>query len=153
MILGISFLIISLLTGGFVAFISSSKSELDEKQLEKFFYDLMDITQEIYFLGKGNSITLETHFPNIIESMEIIKKTNSGVTFSYLNVNVSKDGEPRTFIFTTERNFVLFERRESQSSCSAANSDKWMFSEDEISQGDKKIRVTSMGDCVWIEFV
>ena len=154
--LGIGLTLIAVISAIFFTYINTSKDTLDNKQLTKFFGEIIETTEKIYHLGAGNAVTVKGYFPKNIANISIHHKTNTfageSVTFDYLNLSVyNAYGSITPLILTTQETYIRFNC--TRCAHSPAYNISWYNDSSDYTDGNKRIKITSKGSWVSIDFV
>lgn len=150
-IFGIAFLIILIMAGIFFTYTMGAKDTLDRKQIEKIGEEIMFNAEQVYFLGQGNRVTINTNFPDKITNITIMHRNTSDntATVDMLNISYVMNKNIISSIFTTSELYIRF-------NCTLCyvdpSSNTSYYNTSDFSVGPKRIRVTSHGDWVSIDF-
>ena len=150
-IFGIGFSLIIILGGVFFSYSNSAQKGLDKKQIDNIADELMSNIERIYFLGKGNRITMKTTFPDGIENFTIVHKNISGVEFDYLNISTYNEKLLLSNIYETNE-YVRFNCTACYHSPLINGEGISSFNQSDFSVGQKNIRIESFGDYVSVDF-
>ncbi|MCA9496194.1 MAG: hypothetical protein KC589_04585 [Nanoarchaeota archaeon] len=158
-IFGISFTLILLLGSLFFSYSSGAKSELDQRQIEKFAGEMITNIEKVYFLGQGNRVTMKTRFPNGIENFSIIhinssnpSNPGSSILFDQLSVTYYFEDQIVNNLFETRDFYIRFNCTACSNSANVGGNWTSYFNSSDFSGGAKQIRIESMGDWVNIYF-
>ena len=160
-ILGISFVLVLLLGSLFFSYSKGAKSDLDQKQIEKFAGEIITNIEKVYFLGQGNRVTMKTKFPDGIENFTIVHynisdPSNPGtfVQFDTLNFTYYAENQIIANIFETRDFYIRFNCTSCMNTSPINGNGNWTsyYNSSDFSGGPKHIRIESMGDWVNINF-
>ena len=137
-----------IISGSFYVYLNSAKESLETKYLENFFEEVMLTTSKVYFLGKGNSITINSRISTTITNISIHKKP----TFDYLNLTIIKNGKEQSLLFEANEPFIRFNCTLNCSHNLITNISSYNNLQ-HFSNGNLKIKATSKGSWVSIDIV
>jgi len=153
MIFGIGFTIILILSGVFFNYFNQEKNSLDTQHLENLGNQLMQNIEKIYFLGSGNRVTINTNFPEQIESFSVVHKNNvtvgtENISYDYLSVVLLDN---TTHVFTPNEIYIRFNCKDCTHNLTTNVS--YVNDSSFLTAGKKKIRIENKGDFVEIAFI
>ena len=151
-IFGISFMIIILLGGIFFTYSSGAKTNLDKKQLERIGDEIVSNVEQIYFLGDGNRVTIQTKFPDDIVNMTIYHKNQSGLSFDYLTFTHYNDDILVESSFEPNDYYVRFNCTNCHHVINGPDGNLSFYNQSDFAGGTKSIRIESYGDYVAVDF-
>lgn len=161
-IFAIGFLITLAMAAIFVTYSFESKEMLDRTQTNKIFVEIIENSQQIYFLGQGNRITLNVKLPQGIENLtiehrNISDRNNPGQYIQYDFINVSFTDDSNRLISIPYETNQIYIRLNCSIRClhTANNNGNWTsyFNEtSDFSGGARQIRIESKGDYIDIGF-
>jgi len=161
MIFGIGFLIILGLTSIFITYFNGEKNTLDKKHMENIGDSIIDNVEKIYFLGKGNRITMDTKFSEGISNLTIEHMNVSDPSgapgdrlyFDLLKIEFYTDEGVGSQVFETNELYVRFNCTKCYQTPRVNGSWISYFNYSDYNPGFKKIRFESFGDWVSMDFV
>lgn len=155
-IFGIAFTIMVILGGIYIGYFQSEKQTLDHTYVSSLGEQFMDNIEKVYFLGKGNRLTIDTKFPEGITNITIVHRSNftvpgpKNVSFDTLNITMVAQGEYFSNYFTTSEFYIRF----NCTRCYHNNvTNVSYYNISQFSPGFKKIRFQSEGDVVNVDFI
>jgi uncharacterized protein (UPF0333 family) len=156
LIFGISFSLILIFVGIFVGYFSSEKETLDSKHMENVCQEMMNNVENIYFLGEGNRMTMDTKFVEGIENFTIVHRNvsdpNGPGRLYFDTLKVDYFGEESSY-FETNELYVRFNCTKCYHTAQVNGSWTSYYNESDFSATFKKIRFESFGDWVSIDFI
>lgn len=145
--------LIVVMGGLFFTYSMGAKASLDQEQIEQIGEQIVSSAEKIYFLGKGNKITIKTNFPEGIENITIHNTTQNqsgiNITYSYLNISYFNENGRVSSIFLPNDNYINIRCEY----CDIGLNETYIFNETSINGGPKRIKVESKGDYVVVDFV
>jgi uncharacterized protein (UPF0333 family) len=155
LIFGIALIIILVLGGIFFSYSLGAQQSLNQQQIDRIGKDLMNTVQQIYFLGSGNKVTLNTRFPEEIENISIhhmyTDYEGESIEFDYLNISYSIGKDIVSTIYQTNELYTRFNCTNCTHLAPPINIS--FYNDTQFEAGPKEIRLISRGDYVDIEIV
>ncbi len=147
-IIGIALTLTTIIASLFFSFSSYQKDDLDSKQIDSIFNDVITTSEEIYFRGSGNKVQIKAQFPENIENISIVYDNSGSVNFTYINITTIGEELSRSSLYETSQNYIFL----NCSDCTH-NGNVAYYSRDQFSAGPKTLSIRSIGDQVLIDFV
>jgi hypothetical protein len=150
-IFGIGLTLILVLGSMFFSFSSSQQAELGKNQLSKILEELSIKGEQIYFRGNGNKITYKASFPEGITNFSIHWINESGVFYSYFEIEESASGFSRSHFSPISSENILFA---CEHCFNDSNENKSFWYQDYMfSSGPKTIVIKAKNNQVYFDFL
>ena len=137
-----------------MSYTNDAKKEFDKRSMELIAQEILGTTNEIYFLGNGNRVTLNFIFPQKIENLTLHHVNLSGEEYDFFNISYyGNDFNYDSIIVLPEEMYIRINCTYCHHSPNVDGNWVSWYNRSDFNEGPKKVRLESKGDWVSIDFV